>query len=538
MHDLEFDHLHASPEEAQALAEAIWGVDNVVFTTVGVDVGSSTSHLMFARVHLQRLSEALSSRFVVVGREILWRSPILLTPYRSDFTIDADALRVFIDQAYKDAGLKREDIDTGAVILTGEALKRTNARAIADLFSAEGGKFVCASAGHHLEALMAAHGSGAVELSRVKHQTVLNVDIGGGTTKFTIVHGGALLDSAAIAVGGRLCAFDEAGRLVRIEEPALQIAKDAGVTLNLGEKLAPDARKKLVDRMVQVLVKAIRRERPDALTKTLMVTDPLPTKDAIDAVTFSGGVSEYVYGRETANHGDLGRDLAEGVTKALADKRISYPVFDPGQGIRATVVGASQFTVQVSGNTIHVTSPQSLPVRNVPVIRLNTRLDGPIDPAVVEDGIARALTRFDIDESETSVALAFKWEGEPSHARLHALAEGIARGLPNTVKNGHPLVLVMEGDVAKILGRLLRTELEVTGDIISLDGVQLREFDFIDIGELVQPADVAPLIIKSLLFTSGRGASGHSHEHKHDHGPAAHDHGMGPHTHDHHHSHD
>src|SRR4051812_23298445 len=130
MHDLEFNHFHATEEEAQALAEAIWGVDNVVFTTVGVDVGSSTSHLMFAKVHLQRLSEALSSRFVVVGREILWRSPILLTPYRPDFTIDADALRVFIEQSYKDAGLKREEIDTGAVILTGEALKRTNARAI------------------------------------------------------------------------------------------------------------------------------------------------------------------------------------------------------------------------------------------------------------------------------------------------------------------------------------------------------------------------------------------------------------------------
>lgn len=537
MHDLEFDHFHTTPEEREILSDAIWGVDNVVFTTVGVDVGSSTSHLMFARVHLQRLADALSSRFVVVGRDILWRSPILLTPYRPDYTIDADALRTFVEGAYREADLTRGDIDSGAVILTGEALKRTNARAIADLFADQSGKFVCASAGHHLEALMAAHGSGAVELSRVQHKTFLNVDIGGGTTKFALVHGGQLMDSAAIAVGGRLVAFDAAGRMTRIEEPARTIAQDIGLTLTLGDTLAPEARNRLVARMIEILVKAIRRERADALTKALLVTDPLPASARVDAVTFSGGVSEYVYGRETTDHGDLGRELAIGITKALADKRIPYPVSDPGQGIRATVVGASQFTVQVSGNTVHVSNPAALPIRNVPVVRLSARLDGAIDPAVIEDAIARALTRLDIDEAETTVALAFAWAGEPSHARLHALAEGIVRGLPQTVTAARPIVLVMEGDVAKTLGRLLREELDVTGEIVSLDGVQLREFDYVDIGEVVQPADVVPLVIKSLLFASGGATTENRHRHQdaheHIHGPHTHDHGHGPHTHDH-----
>ena len=170
MHDLSFDHEHPSEEERKILAEIIWEADNVELRTVGVDVGSSTSHLMFARVHLQRLTEGLSSQFVVVAREILWKSPILLTPYRADYSIDAEALARFIDDGYQAAGLAREDIDSGAVILTGEALKRRNAREIADLFSAELGKFVCASAGHHLEALMAAHGSGAAGLSRQSPQ--------------------------------------------------------------------------------------------------------------------------------------------------------------------------------------------------------------------------------------------------------------------------------------------------------------------------------------------------------------------------------
>ena len=183
MHDLEFEHLHMTPEQEKELADTIWNQDNVELTTVGVDVGSSTSHLMFSRVHLQRLSEGLSSRFVVVNRQVLWRSPILLTPYLSGNTIDSDALQKFFNGAFKEAKLSREDIDTGAVILTGEALKRENARAIADLFAEESGKFVCASAGHHLEALMAANGSGAVAVSRQENKTILNIDVGGGTVK-------------------------------------------------------------------------------------------------------------------------------------------------------------------------------------------------------------------------------------------------------------------------------------------------------------------------------------------------------------------
>src|SRR6266511_3647637 len=236
MHDLEFEHLHVSPDDV-AVNEVAWTADNVELTTVGIDIGSSTSHLMFARVHLQRLSTALSSRFVVVERKILWQSPILLTPYRSDYTIDVDELAGFVGGCYAYAGIEREAVDSGAVILTGEALKRRNARAIADLFSEEAGKFVCASAGHHMECQMAAHGSGAVALSRGHGVTLLNVDIGGGTTKFTLIEKGRILATAAIAVGGRLVVEDPRAGLTRVEPPAMEVASALGIELALGQPL-------------------------------------------------------------------------------------------------------------------------------------------------------------------------------------------------------------------------------------------------------------------------------------------------------------
>jgi ethanolamine utilization protein EutA len=532
MHDLEFDHLHPNEEQREQLSDAIWSADNVEFTTVGVDVGSSTSHLMFAKVHLQRLTEALSSRFVVVGREILWKSPILLTPYRSDYTIDSDELKAFIDNAYQEAQIERDDIDSGAVILTGEALKRTNARAIADLFAAESGKFVCASAGHNLEALMAAHGSGAVELSRKEQKTFLNIDIGGGTTKFALVHGGKLLDSAAIAVGGRLVAFSNSGELIRIENPAKRMATECGITLELGSKLSAADRQKLVDVMIFTIIEAVQRKKPSNLLKDLMLTNELPGNTKIDAVTFSGGVSEFIFKRENKDHGDLGKDMAIAFSKILEKDDFGYPVYDPGQGIRATVVGASQFTVQVSGNTVHISKPESLPLRNIPVIRLDVSLEGNIKPKKITDAITTAMTRFDIKEGTATVALAFRWQGEPAHARMFALAQGICGGFPKTIAQKGQLVLVMEGDIGKSLGVILRKELNVLGDIISLDGVRLQEFDYIDIGELIQPTDVVPLVIKSLLFTTDATASDHDHTDEHVH---THDHNDG---HNHGHIHD
>src|SRR6266481_4897323 len=251
MHDLEFEHLHVSPDDV-AVNEVAWAADNVELTTVGIDIGSSTSHMMFARVHLQRLGTALSSRFVVVARKIVWQSPILLTPYLPDFTIDIDELDGFIGGCYRYADIEPADIDSGAVILTGEAIKRRNARAIAELFSEEAGRFVCASAGHHMECQLSAHGSGAVALSRGHGATLLNVDIGGGTTKFALIESGQIIATSAIAVGGRLIVEDPKAGLNRIEEPAQEVARSLGIGngigLTLGQPLASSDRQKIVTR--------------------------------------------------------------------------------------------------------------------------------------------------------------------------------------------------------------------------------------------------------------------------------------------------
>jgi ethanolamine utilization protein EutA len=457
---------------------------------------------MFARVHLQRLSTALSSRFVVVDRKILWQSPILLTPYRPDYTIDVDDLSGFIGGCYAYAGIERDKVDSGAVILTGEALKRKNARAIADLFSDEAGKFVCASAGHQMECQMAAHGSGAVALSRGHNATLLNVDIGGGTTKFALIEKGRILATCAVAVGGRLIVEGENG-LTRVEPPAEEVARELGIELGLGKVLTAADRKRIATRMARVVLGLIDLRQPGELARRLMVTDPWPANlanKAIDAMTFSGGVAEYLYKRESRRFGDLGSDLAEELRHALAHRRDLPPVWDPGQGIRATVIGAAQFSVQISGNTILIADPDKLPLQNLPVLACNFALGDDVDAAAIADAVRAALSRADFAEGESPVALSFPWHGDPSHARLYAVAAGICAALPRTLAEEMPLVLLIDGDVGKSLGRVIRHEIAPSADVIAIDGVQLKEFDYVDIGSVIELTNVVPIIIKSLLF--------------------------------------
>jgi ethanolamine utilization protein EutA len=502
MHDLEFEHLHVSPDDG-AVNEVAWAADNVELTTVGIDIGSSTSHLMFARVHLQRLSNALSSRFVVVDRKVLWQSPILLTPYRPDYTIDVDELSGFIGGCYTYAGIAREKVDSGAVILTGEALKRRNARAIAELFSEEAGKFVCASAGHHMECQMAAHGSGAVALSRGHNATVLNVDIGGGTTKFALIEKGRILATSAIAVGGRLIVEDGENGLTRIEPPAEEVANTLGIALVPGKPLATEDRKRIATRMARMVMGMIDLRQPNELARRLLVTEAWPAalvNKGIDAMTFSGGVAEYLYKRESRRFGDLGSDVAEELRHALAHRRDLPPVWDPGQGIRATVIGAAQFSVQISGNTILIADPDKLPLQNLPVLTCSFALGDEVQPEAVREEVRAALTRADFAEGESPIALSFPWHGDPSHPRLHAVAAGICAALPRTLAEEMPLVLLIDGDVGKSLGRLIRQEIAPAADVIAIDGVQLKEFDYVDIGSVIALTNVVPIIIKSLLF--------------------------------------
>ncbi len=536
-HDHDFDADDGAPED-----NPLWQQDNVALMTVGIDIGSSGTQVIFSRVHLRRLAEDLTSRYYVVARETLFQSPVALTPYRSEELIDDAMLGAIIDDAYGAAGLDPDQIDTGVVILTGEALRRENAERIAAILAEQGGEFVTATAGHHMEAMLAAYGSGAARVSSDEAKRILNVDIGGGTTKLGLVENGKVIATAAVHIGGRLQVVED-GKIARLDPAGKHHARRAGFSWNRGDAVTAADLGKVADGMADALVAAVAaRPWPDDLAR-LYLTDPIAALGRIDGVMFSGGVAEYVYQREARDFGDLGPRLGQAIRARIAKNAFPWPVLPAGECIRATALGASEYSVQLSGNTSYISAPAKLlPRRNLQVLQPAFDCGETIDPERLAQAIRGHIAAFDLAGTEREIALALRWTGLPTYQRLAAFGEGIKRGLADRIAKQLPLYIMLDGDVAATLGHLLREELHVDNELLVIDGVVLWDFDYIDLGRIRMPSYTVPVTIKSLVFSEDpRGPRPrqrlHHHEHEHhdrDHGHH-HDHDHG---HDHHHDHE
>jgi ethanolamine utilization protein EutA len=444
---------------------------------------------------MQRRHDRLTSRYVIADRRTLWQSPVALTPYAGAL-IDAAALGALIDDAYRGAGIAPADIDTGVVILTGEALRRENAEAIARVLAERGGDLVTAAAGHRMEARLAAYGSGAARASRDLGGRVLNIDIGGGTTKLALCDRGELLWTAALDIGGRLVAV-EGGRVARLETAGRHHAARAGFDLAPGAPLDAAGLARIAEGMADLLMAALAPSPPPEAA-ALLLTEPPGPFGVLAGVLVSGGVGEYVYGREARDFGDLGPALGRALRLRL--DAWGPPLLPAEAPIRATALGASEHSVQLSGQTGFVPRPGAvLPRRNLPVVRPHLDPGADPDPAAVAAAVVAAFATLDLDPA-ADAALALGWAGPPDHARLLRLARGIAQGLAPRLAAGQPLHILLDGDVAQSLGHILRDELGLGPDLCVLDGLDLRPFDYIDLGRIRLPSMTVPVTIKSLLF--------------------------------------
>jgi ethanolamine utilization protein EutA len=381
---------------------------------------------------------------------------------------------------------------------------------IGELFAKEAGKFVSVSAGDALETTLAAFGSGAAAMSIENQTCVMNIDIGGGTTKIAMCSQGAVVDLTALDVGARILSFDSDGRIDRLEEAAKQMAHELGFELALGEQTSAQQIEQLVACMADRIMQVIEGLPLSQSTAALLRLDPLLHTHKPTIVTFSGGVSEYIYNRETENFNDLGPALAQAMLERV--KRWNgVKLATPLQGIRATVVGASQYTVQVSGSTIIVEPKETLPLRNIPVIAPQLDLSNEeLNSQHIATLIEQSLKRMDFQDAQTQVALCYRFEGSATFQRLDAFCKGVHLGFKSLIDAGLPLVLIGEADCAGVIGIHFLEELRMKTPVISVDGITLSELDFVDIGSMLETSGAVPVVIKSLVFphSGGLGKTG------------------------------
>jgi ethanolamine utilization protein EutA len=459
-------------------------------TSVGIDIGSSTSHLMFSELRIGYPSP-YQRKPQVLQREVIARSPVLLTPFASDWQIQPEPLTELINSTFKAAGLTREQIDTGAVIITGEAARRDNAAKIAELFSDEAGRFVCATAGPTLETIMAAYGSGAVVKSSDAGSTIMNIDIGGGTTKISIINHGRIIDTAAVNMGARLIAYDQTGRVMRLEEGGKRFLDDLDCRLHLGDMIDSGLRVRIAARMARALFELLTAGK--IAHSDFLITSAMHKLPPIEGILFSGGVSEYIYGRENKGFGDLGLELGREIRNQAA--ACGFAILESAEGIRATVIGASQYTVQLSGETIHVPKSVSLPMRNLRVFIVRVDWESPVTERT-EAAVKKTLQERDMEVCGSPFALVFSSPSFLGYGATHELAQGIDRALANLKEEDLPQLLIFEQNVGRVIGEILAAKWRLP----CIDEISVSELDFIDVGEVVPEEGFVPVVVKSLAF--------------------------------------
>lgn len=438
-----------------------------ILRSVGLDVGTTSTQLILSQLTIENRASSFSVPHMEISqRKILYKSPIHFTPLLREELVDGEGIRAIVAAEYAKAGIRRQDVDTGAVIITGETSRKENAAAVLESLSDLAGDFVVATAGPHLESVLAAKGAGAVAFSQDTGKTVLHMDIGGGTSNLALIEDGHITATGCLNVGGRLLKLDEGGTICYVS-PVLSGIFDG----KLGDRASPARLEQLADTLVSALEMAAGlRQRTELLdrlwTKESGPVWPSPPAECV--ISFSGGVADCIKKDDPDfAFGDIGPILGRAIRKS----RLCAGEYRLGdETIRATVIGAGSHSTQLSGSTVFYRNI-SFPMKNLPVVTNVSALSGLDSPGVL------ALPGF----------------RQAHYDQITALADEIAANWP-----AQPIFIALEADMAKALGNALAFRLPKDRSILCIDQVRLEENSYLDVGI---PLDHAiPIVVKTLIL--------------------------------------
>lgn len=440
--------------------------------SVGLDIGTTSTQMILSELTVENRASPFSVPEMEIGeRKILYESPVHFTPLLDEHRMDAAALREIVEEEYRRAGITREDVDTGAIIITGETSRKENAQAVLEALSDLAGDFVVATAGPDLESVLAAKGSGAVDYSRDTGVTVLHMDIGGGTSNLSLIRDGKIVETGCLNVGGRLLKLTQDG-VVTYVSPVLQ--EICG--LQVGEKAEEEALRQIGTTLAQALEMAAGLREKTPLLEVLTTRETgkaweVPGEPLV--LSFSGGVADCI-GKDYASlaFGDIGPELGS----CIRESRLCQGEYVLGkETIRATVIGAGCHSAQLSGSTVFCQNV-ALPLKNVPAVKVS-------QPSEIREALAT--------QEETAI-LAMPGIDAPSYEQTVEMAEGILSQAP------HEILICLEQDMAKALGQALAVRLPRETPILCIDRVQVGEGSYLDIGKPVGGA--FPVVVKTLVL--------------------------------------
>lgn len=466
--------------------------------TVGIDLGTSTTQLVLSELTVENFASAFTvPRISISDKKVIYRSDIIFTPLLNQSEIDAEPIKAFVAEQYRQAGIHKQDIQMGAVIITGETARKSNANNVLRALSGYAGDFVVATAGPDLESIIAGKGAGAQTYSETKRKPVVNLDIGGGTTNLAVFKDGEVIDTACFDIGGRLIKLDQQQKITYIAPKIQEIINKKGLTLHLGDQATEQNLLPIISELVAMLENSIGLGTQSPFYQLLVTNHPLRKGEELPIVTFSGGVADCLNTTSTNlfKYGDIGLLLGKYLRKSLIFSE--KEVLESAETIRATVVGAGSHTAEISGSTIAYRE-QILPVKNIPILKL-AQEDETLTVTELGQRIQEKLNWHRIEETP-QIALAIRGMSNPTFADIQRYGQGIVEGLASLVAEQIPIIVMVDEDMAKALGHALSAHLPKDYPFICLDSVKVENGDYVDIGLPVAEGAVLPVIVKTLVF--------------------------------------
>ncbi|MEG1429956.1 MAG: ethanolamine ammonia-lyase reactivating factor EutA [Oscillospiraceae bacterium] len=441
--------------------------------SLGLDLGTSTTQLVLSRLTLENAASPFAvPKIIISKKEIIYRSAIHFTPLLSDTLIDAGGIRAIVAAEYEKAGIAPGDIETGAVIITGETARKENAQEVLTALAGFAGDCVVATAGPVLESVLAAKGAGIDRRSKEERRQILNCDVGGGTSNLALFENGVLQKTDCLNIGGRLVQIDPKTRKITKISKNIDVPAAALDGLQVGVEVTEDSLALLIDAMVEALLKAAA---------------------GCKFVSFSGGVADCIWHREPdfLRYGDLGPLLGGAILRRFP--AAGFTLLQGAETIRATVVGAGSHSAELSGSTIFYRNI-TFPLKNLPVLKMTPEEEtGDLAGAITEK-----LKLFASDEA-TATVIALTGTPSPAYSQVVRLADHLAKALKPLAGADLPIVVMVEQDMAKTLGQALFPLIR-GGKLLVLDGVSAETGDYIDLQAPAYNGTVLPVVVKTLAF--------------------------------------
>lgn len=470
--------------------------------SVGIDIGTSTTQLIFSKLIIENEASSFTvPRISIVDKEVIYRSDVYFTPLLSNTEIDAKKVKEIVEMEYKKSGINKADIKTGAVIITGETARKENANEVLHSLSGFAGDFVVATAGPDLESIISAKGAGAHIYSKEHSTTVVNIDIGGGTSNLAVFNRGEIKETGCLDIGGRLIKLNPDNKEIIYISPKIErIIKENHLDIKLGYKATIEMLTPVIDEMVKYLEESVGIKNKTSLFDFIVTNKSIELNEDIEYISFSGGVADYIYNdREIEDYfkyGDVGILLGERIKKSDLCRKLK--VIRSIETIRATVVGAGSHTTEISGSTITYTQ-ENFPIKNLPILKLSLE-DETKGAQELAKAIKDKLNWFKLENDLQRVAVGINGTKNPSFNDIQEYAKGLVEGMEELIKRELPLIIVVENDMAKVLGQAIYFSMNFKKDVVCIDGIKVENGDYIDIGKPIAEGKVLPVVIKTLVF--------------------------------------